>query len=76
MTPRDFCYWLKGFMDLTEPGEYLDVDQVATLRQHLEKVFREEGGGEGEQKNCWVPPRLPDPDSLRITSIHDGQLIC
>jgi len=38
MTPRDFTYWLQGFMELTE-AKSLDEKQTAMVNQHLALVF-------------------------------------
>jgi len=45
MTPRDFCYWLQGFFELTGEsdvnGNYLTLDrtQIQILKDHLKLVF-------------------------------------
>lgn len=41
MTPRDFCYWLQGWFELTN-AHHLDSQQVEMIRQHLELVFKKE----------------------------------
>lgn len=40
MTPRDFCYWLQGFLEVGRP-ETLDATQVQQLRDHLNLVFEQ-----------------------------------
>ena len=42
MTTRDFCYWLRGYMELTETqyGENrLSEDGWKMVKEHLDKVF-------------------------------------
>jgi hypothetical protein len=41
MTSRDFCFWLQGLFELTDPP-HLDARQTALIRQHLALVFRHE----------------------------------
>lgn len=38
MTPENFCYWLQGFMELTNPN-VLNENQVKILKEHLSLVF-------------------------------------
>lgn len=47
MTSRDFCYWLQGFLELTEDNPEkiataLSTGQVACLKKHLAMVFEHE----------------------------------
>jgi len=37
-TPRDFCYWLQGCLELNE-GKTLSPEQVTKIRTELDKVF-------------------------------------
>lgn len=38
MNPQDFCYWLQGFFELTEPRN-LTEREVTIIKQHLDLVF-------------------------------------
>lgn len=38
MTPEQFAYWLKGFVEIQNP-ETLDKDQLQIIKDHLELVF-------------------------------------
>lgn len=38
MTPRDFCYWLRGCLELGKVQQF-DAAQVEILRKHLDLVF-------------------------------------
>lgn len=46
MTPRDFCYWLQGYVEIVDPsgdnpsGLPLEAKQIACIRQHLDYVFK------------------------------------
>jgi len=42
MTSRDFCYWLQGFFELSEPEVELNAKQVELIRKHLNMVFYHE----------------------------------
>lgn len=39
MQPRDFCYWLQGFFELTKTDE-LTPEQVGEIKKHLYNVFQ------------------------------------
>lgn len=40
MTPQDFCYWLQGYLELTEgQSQGLDLTQTLIVREHLKLVF-------------------------------------
>jgi len=38
MTPRDFCYWLQGYME-TENPETIDATKTKIIKDHLNLVF-------------------------------------
>lgn len=45
MTPEQFCYWLQGFMEMTDRGREggpvmgIDHTQTMMIRDHLDLVF-------------------------------------
>lgn len=39
MLPRDFCYWLQGFFELSQSDGPLSGQQVAIIKSHLSMVF-------------------------------------
>jgi hypothetical protein len=41
MTPRDFCYWLQGFFEISNPMT-IDPIELDTIKDHLQLVFRKE----------------------------------
>lgn len=41
MQSRDFCYWLQGFFEISNP-ESIDKDQVEMIKRHLHMVFEHE----------------------------------
>jgi hypothetical protein len=68
VTSRDFCYWLQGFFELRgDPDCPLSIDQVSTIRAHLNMVFEHEidpsMGTKEHRKNL---QRLHD----RVTSLE------
>lgn len=69
MKSRDFCYWLRGFFELTGATAGLDANQANTIRNHLNLVFKHEidpeMGGPEQQKalNKTHSPGF-DPDNL------------
>lgn len=42
MQPQDFCYWLQGFVELTEGQTNLSETQWECIKQHLQLVFKKE----------------------------------
>ncbi len=38
MTPREFCYWLQGHIEIGEP-KALTEEQVKMIKRHLDLVF-------------------------------------
>jgi hypothetical protein len=41
MTSRDFCFWLQGYLELTNERE-LTGEQRESIRRHLALVFKHE----------------------------------
>jgi hypothetical protein len=39
MTPRDFCFWLQGYLELRTIPLDMTAEQVAIVKQHLALVF-------------------------------------
>ena len=42
MNEREFCYWLQGFMELTENHPGLTANQLKVINDHLQLVFKKE----------------------------------
>lgn len=43
MRSRDFCYWLRGYLEISEcHSEGLTAKQLKKIDQHLELVFKNE----------------------------------
>lgn len=38
MSPNEFCYWLKGYFEITYISD-LNRDQVQVIKDHLDLVF-------------------------------------
>lgn len=60
MTSRDFCYWLQGFFEISEPYEIND-EQTKLIKSHLAMVFRYE-----------IDPSFPKEDQDDLNHIHLG----
>lgn len=41
MTPRDFVYWLNGFIEINKPESITDA-QLEIIKEHLQKVVKYE----------------------------------
>ena len=39
LTPREFCYWLQGFFEISGESSVLSVAQVEMIKNHLNLVF-------------------------------------
>lgn len=58
MTPRDFCYWLQGCLEITAPTG-LTTAQLEVIKNHLALVFKHEID-------------TPDPTGV-LQATHDGK---
>jgi len=38
MNPTEFCYWLRGFLEMAEPKD-MNEAQMEMLKKHLDLVF-------------------------------------
>ena len=64
MNSRDFCYWLMGLFELSDPNIALTEKQVQTIKNHLKLVFLYEID----------PSYSKDPKVQKIfQNIHDGK---
>ncbi len=59
MTSEDFCNWLKGYLELTNPAE-IRAREIEVIREHLELT---------KQNRFSDPPYYPN--SLRNTPAGD-----
>ena len=59
MKSRDFCYWLQGYFEITNPKEISEA-QTDMIKRHLALVFKHE-----------IDPSIPDPDGS-LQELHDG----
>jgi len=39
MTPENFVYWLRGFLEIQEP-DHISEKQIQIINDHLDLVFR------------------------------------
>ena len=81
MTPENFCYWLRGYLELnSENNPGLSPDQLRKVSEHLSLVLQEVPKG-WEVDPKFVSIYLTDPPSSiyirdeknRIFRIHDDQ---
>ena len=76
MQPQDFCYWLKGFIELTDGQTRPSETQWECIRQHLDLVFdkqtptpdqiveilkQRQAESESKSKAGWKPLEVPNP---------------
>lgn len=60
MTSRDFCYWLQGVLEVTNPDQ-LNKHQVNLIRKHLNMVFIHE-----------IDPSFPQEQQGTLNQLHGG----
>lgn len=64
MTERDFCYWLKGFFELTD-SKHLSEKQILMIKEHLKLVFEKQTStleDLEQSRNSTCPAAIPDAD--------------
>lgn len=78
MTSRDFCYWLQGFFELSQPGNsvtqpgaiVISAEQSYRIKNHLALVFKHE-----------IDPSMGGPkqqqalNQIHNTGLHDPPLM-
>lgn len=64
MKSTEFCYWLIGFFELSEPNTPLTDKQVEIIKNHLKLVFLYE-----------IDPSYSDDPTVQqiFQNIHDGK---
>jgi hypothetical protein len=70
MTPENFCYWLRGFIEISTAGTFpeihLDSDQINVIKDHLDLVMI--------KKTPTREAMLVKPDSGQATPLHAVKL--
>lgn len=66
MTPRDFCYWLNGFIEVSKCKEMTE-EQVEEVRKHLKLVF------ENKEPNYDIV-KLSESHTFPATSFITGEI--
>jgi len=41
MTPEQFCYWLQGFFEISDPAQ-IDAKKTKEIKNHLALVMKKE----------------------------------
>ena len=62
MTPEQFTYWLKGFMELTNANT-LDTTQFQKVKDHLDLVFKKETPNRTNLQELLKKPNTTQPYS-------------
>jgi len=64
MTSRDFCYWLQGYFEISEPKE-INKEQTEMIKKHLALVFKHE-----------IDPSMGDEKhQISLNDIHNSSNI-
>lgn len=62
MTSRDFCYWLQGYFEVSEPKE-IGEKETQMIKKHLALVFKHE-----------IDPSMGDEKHQEeLNNIHGGK---
>lgn len=69
MKPEEFCYWLQGFFEMSNP-KTLDEKQTAALKAHLALVFEH---AIDPSYVSHLPPAEAEDRRENLQSIHDGK---
>ena len=63
MTSRDFCYWLKGFLEISEDHS-VSAKQLEMIEKHLDMVFLHEID----------PSHGPPKHQEELSNVHTGAI--
>lgn len=61
MKSVEFCYWLQGFFEVSNPV-VLDANQVEIIKKHLNMVFLHE-----------IDPSYPKEQQSALNHLHQGK---
>ena len=61
MTAREFCYWLQGHFELTNPTT-IDENATSLIKAHLKMVFIHD-----------IDPSYPPEQQPALNEAHDGE---
>lgn len=64
MKPDQFCYWLQGFFEISDPVE-LDYEEIKQIKNHLNLVFTHYLDPESNAETN-VNPAI-------LQAVHDGK---
>jgi hypothetical protein len=63
MKSVEFCYWLQGMFELSEPI-FLDAHQTDLIKRHLNLVFKHD-----------IDPSYPQEQQSTLNAIHSGETL-
>jgi hypothetical protein len=69
MRPEEFCYWLQGFLEMSDP-KTMDEKQVDLMKRHLALVFEhaiDPSYVEG------LPTEEAKAKAEHLQNVHDGK---
>jgi hypothetical protein len=71
MTDRDFCYWLRGYFELSPALTPFTPEQMSCIQKHLDLVFENvtENKTEGESFPAEVPFPIFERDVASIAHV-------
>ena len=59
MKPRDFCYFLQGFFELTDTSEGISQEQIKIIKAKLDSCFEHVNPEKPNVEGCEVIPGIP-----------------
>ncbi len=79
MTPEQFCYWLQGFVELTNSDKdaILDAPEWKMIKDHLKEVFHKKTPERGQVTAPNAPYQSPQAAQMPPYQFpNQGQIIC
>lgn len=67
MNDRDFCYWLRGFMEMNPELESINKEQIEMIKKHLDLVFNQKQELPYYQQPWYV--QTPQPNYFDVTNV-------
>lgn len=78
MNSRDFCFWLQGLFELSNPT-VLDAKQTDLIKRHLSMVFQHEidpSFGDEKVQNALNKIHNDEKDKQTLLPSHDVLIRC
>ena len=75
MTPENFCYWLRGYLELCGETKF-SPEQTKMVKAHLDLVMQESGPVKAVRETCERQKPKKTKSDFALVSNHSRVLIC